>query len=63
MQALGLVGLRFRQLGILDVGDRQHLLHLDPGELLQSERIGMRVDAAAHEQIAQHLPGSEVVIW
>ena len=40
---------------VLDLRDRQHLLHVDAGQLLDRLGVRVRVDAAADEQVAEHL--------
>ena len=44
MRAFVQVFLAFRDAIEVDVRRRQHLLDLDAGELLERQRIGMRVD-------------------
>ena len=48
------------ELLVVDVRDRQHLGHLHAGDLFQLEAIGGLMHAAAHQQVADHGPGSFV---
>ncbi len=52
MRALVEILLAFGNLGEIDVRGRQHLLDFDAGEILQGQRIGVRMNAAAHQQVA-----------
>ena len=58
MPALGQVLAAFRDALEVDVRHRQHLLDRLPGQLLQRERVGVRVHGAAHQQVGADLaPG------
>jgi hypothetical protein len=48
--------LRVRELGVVDVGHRQHLRHVDAGELLQRQPVGGLMNAAPDEKVADHRP-------
>ena len=55
VQPLGLVLSRFGEALVADVGNRQELADVDAGQLLQRSRVGDDVDAAADEEVPDHL--------
>ncbi len=52
---------RFGEGLVADVGNREHLAHFDAGEGLEGFGVSHRVDAATHEQVAEHGAGGGVL--
>jgi hypothetical protein len=52
---------RLEDLVVRDLRDRQHLVYVDPRHLLDRLPVGGRVDAAAVQQVPEHLARDRVI--